>query len=104
MGDGFHVATDQLRDHATDVAGFATRAGTAADAGLQVASMHAAYGLLGWPIALALQGPQDRCADSLGKAAQALRRITNDLNSSADAYERIDGAAASNLAKIGDQI
>jgi hypothetical protein len=37
----------------------------------------------------------------LEKAAQALRRITNDLHASADSYQRIDGGAASDLAKIG---
>jgi excreted virulence factor EspC (type VII ESX diderm) len=104
MGEGFHVAIGQLRDHATTVEGLATRAGAAADAGGQVAGMDNAYGLFCRPIAWILAGPQDRCADSLRKAAQALRRITNDLDSSADAYEHIDGAAATDLGRINDQL
>ncbi|MGH3599602.1 MAG: type VII secretion target [Pseudonocardiaceae bacterium] len=101
MGHSFHVDTDQLRRHAAAADDFTSRAGTAADAGRQVASMDNAYGLLCRPIAGLLAGPQQRCADSLGMAAQALRRITNELHASADSYQRIDGKAASNLAKIG---
>jgi hypothetical protein len=101
MGDSFHVDTDQLRQHAAAVDDFTTRTDTAADAGRQVAGMDNAYGLLCRPIAGLLAGPQQRCADSLSKAAQALRRITDDLHASADSYHRTDGTAASNLAKIG---
>lgn len=101
MGHSFHVNADQLRDHATAVDDFATRAGTAADAGRQVAGMDNAYGLLCRPIAGLLAGPQQRCADSLEMAALALRRITNDLHASADSYQRIDCGAASDLTKIG---
>ncbi|HWR46288.1 MAG TPA: type VII secretion target [Pseudonocardiaceae bacterium] len=104
MGDSFHVATAQLRDHATATGDFATRAGTAADAGRQVAGMDNAYGLICWPIGRMLAGPQDRCADALEKVAQALHRITNDLNSSAHAYERIDSAAATHLGQIGNRL
>ena len=101
MGHSFHVDVDQLRDHATAVDDFATRAETAADAGRQVAGMDNAYGLLCRPIAGLLSGPQQRCADSLEKAAQALHRITNDLHASADSYQRIDSGAASDLTQIG---
>ncbi len=101
MGHSFHVDTDRLREHAAAVDDFTTRADTAADAGRQVAGMDNAYGLLCRSIGGLLAGPQERCADSLGKAAQVLRRITNDLHASADSYHRIDGAAASNLEKIG---
>lgn len=104
MSDGFHVAPDQLRSHATAVSDLATRAETAAGAGGQVASMHAAYGLLCWPIGAILAGPQKRCADSLGQAAQALRRITGDLNSAADTYARIDHAAAADFGQIGEHL
>jgi uncharacterized protein YukE len=104
VSDGFHVVPDQLRDHATTVDELAGRAGTAADAGGQVASMHAAYGLLCQSIGKILAGPQQRCADSLGQVAQALRRITKDLDSCADVYERIDRAAATNFGRIGDHL
>lgn len=104
MGDSFRVATAQLRDHAITTGDFATRAGTAADAGRQVAGMDNAYGLICWPIGRMLAGPQSRCADALEKAAQALHRITNDLNSSAHAYERIDSAAATHLGQISDRL
>ncbi len=103
MGRSFHVDTDQVRQHASAVDDLTTRAGTAADSGRQVAGMDNAYGLLCRPIAGLLAGPQERCADSLEKAAQALRRIADDLHASADCYQRIDRAAASNLAKIGGQ-
>ena len=101
MGHSFHVDAEQLRDHATTVDDYATRAETAADAGRQVAGMDNAYGLLCRPIAGLLAGPQRRCADSLEKVAQALHRITNDLNASADSYQCIDRGAASDLTKIG---
>jgi hypothetical protein len=104
MGDSFHVAPAQLRDHASATGDLATRAGTAAEAGRQVAGMDNAYGLICWPIGRMLAGPQDRCAGALEKAAQALRRITHDLNSSADTYERIDSAAATNLEQISNQL
>jgi hypothetical protein len=103
MGRSFHVDTDKVRQHASAVDDLTTRAGTAADAGRQVAGMDNAYGLLCRPIAGLLAGPQERCADSLERAAQALRRIADDLHASADSYQRIDCAAASNLAKIGGQ-
>lgn len=103
MGRSFHVDTDKVRQHASAVDDLITRAGTAADAGRQVAGMDNAYGLLCRPIAGLLAGPQERCADSLEKAAQALRRIADGLHASADSYQRIDCAAASNLAKIGGQ-
>ena len=76
MGHSFHVDTDRLRQHAAAVDDFTTRADTAADAGRQVAGMDNAYGLLCRSIGGLFAGPQERCADSLGKAAQALRRIT----------------------------
>jgi nitric oxide synthase oxygenase domain/subunit len=101
MGHSFHVDADQLRDHATAVDDFAARAETAADAGRQVAGMDNAYGLLCRPIAGLLAGPQQRCADSLEKAAQALHRITNDLRASVDSYQRIDSGAASDLTQVG---
>jgi Excreted virulence factor EspC, type VII ESX diderm len=104
MGDSFRVATAQLRDHASAVGDFATRSGSAADAGRQVAGMDNAYGLICWPIGRMLAGPQDRCADALEKAAQALHRIANDLNSSAHAYERIDSAAATHLGQISNRL
>lgn len=104
MAEGFQVTTAQLRDHATDVGDLATRAGTAADASRQVAGMDNAYGLICWPIGKMLEGPQDRCADALEKAAQALHRITNDLNACAHTYERIDNAAATHLRQINNRL
>jgi hypothetical protein len=104
VSDGFHVATDRLRDHASTVDDLAGRTGTAADAGGQVAGLHAAYGLICRPIGKILAGPQQRCADSLGQTAQALHRITKDLNSSADTYERIDRTAAMSFGQIGDHL
>lgn len=104
MRNGFHVETAQLREHATTVGDLATRSGTAADAGRQVADMNDAYGWICQPIGWMLAGPQDRCADALEKVEQALHRITNDLNSSAHTYERIDSAAATRLRDISNRL
>lgn len=101
MCDGFRIEIDQLRDHTMSVEDFASRADTAAGAAQQVAAMDDAYGVLCRHIAWILAGPQKRCADSLDSAAHALRRIVNDLNSTADTYVRIDVNAAGRFAEIG---
>ncbi len=103
MKHGFHIRIDQLADHAGAVEDFASRAGRAAGAGQQVASMGDAYGLCCRPIGWLLAGPQQRCTELLARCAHALRPITSDLRSTADAYQRLDVTAAGRLSGIGRQ-
>lgn len=90
MSDGFTVNTDQLLDRADTVAGFATRADTAADAGAHVTSLDDAYGLFCQPFAQLLKNPQQRGAGTLAETAANLHQMVTNLQDSAKTYQEAE--------------
>lgn len=104
MGKGFEVDPDQVTKHAGTVRGFADRAGTATDAGSQLASMNDAYGILCQPFGMMLNSPQQRGTEALGKTEEATSKLSDDLSKAARQYQEMEDKITEILRQLASDV
>lgn len=104
MGDRITVDAAEVREHAAVTDGFAGRADTAAAAGTHLTSLDDAYGLFCQPFGAMLVEPQERGTEALERCAGELHKLTESLNSAADAYEERENETVAVLQELLDKV
>ncbi|OLF06547.1 hypothetical protein BLA60_31785 [Actinophytocola xinjiangensis] len=101
MSDQFTVEIEQLRTHAQNVQAVRQRFDAVRGASAGIAQNDQAYGLLcGW-ISSVLEGRHRRQDELIGYVAENLDLVTQELESTADAYDTVDNDSADRLDRIG---
>ncbi|MQM28234.1 type VII secretion target [Glycomyces albidus] len=104
MSDHFQVVTDDLRTHAATIDSVRERFGAVLSAIDTVAQDDQAYGIICQFLPPILQNRQDEQKELTTLAQENLELLAQALNDTADEYDAVDEAVASDYRAIHDRI
>lgn len=90
MPDETNVVIENLRSHASKVDGVVDQLNVAVDASQQVSLSNDAYGILCQPFALMLEPVEQFGIQTLQKAVEAMREVSENVRGAAEGYQSAD--------------